>query len=467
MPNNTWGRTSFETDRTPSSMSNGIKHNADSHGIVSRRDLLRAGVCAGATAISAPVFSHSNRGQASEVQKLAPPPQAAVLISKEYGQKQVQKFQDAVRKSGLDALIISNRCLNYTGYASNYSPSSMQPGVVFIPGEGAPRLFVQMYSSAHARFAKKTLWIDDVIDVAKDPVSETATENFYKEVVSTLKDRKLTKGKIGLAGGEIDWMLPSYFKSALPDLRVENADPLLWSQIYVKDENEIALIKYTAKVSDEVAFPLIKKMLVPGTLDTDIFTEVLYAMMKGGANSSMLILGAAPYSAGIWATEAQNRPITKGDIVLCEPIITYAGYQSERMFTFAVGKPEEIPESQKRGAQVIYESFQMVLEEMKPGRELKEVYEKVNNHIKEKGYSEGSTVLIGHFIGRNNHEGPRITSEGTKGLILRPNMVISWHPNVVVPGEGGVRTICSSTLLITETGVEMLSKLPMDPIVYV
>jgi Xaa-Pro aminopeptidase len=433
-----------------------------------RRGFLRAGLCAGAAAFVSPTLRvAADERQANQIPKFPTPPEAAILNSKEYGQKQVRKFQDAVRNAGLDALIISNRCLDYTGYASNYVPSSMQPGVAFIPAVGSPILFVQMYSSAHARFAKKTLWIDDVIDVPKDPVSETATENFYKALIDTLKDRKLTRGKIGLSGGEIDWLLPPYLKSSLPDLRIENADPLLWSQIYVKDEAEIALMKYTARISDEVAIPLIKQMLVPGTIDKDIFTEVLYAMMKAGADASMLILGAAPYSAGIWATAAQNRPITKGDIVLCEPIVVANGFQTERMFTFAVGDPGSFPESQKRGAQVVYESFQIVLEEMKPGKELRAVYEKANNHIKSKGYSEGSTVLIGHFIGRNNHEGPRITSEGTAGIILQPGMVISWHPNVVVPGEGGVRTICSSTLLITDKGVEMMSKLPMEPMVYV
>ena len=441
------------------------KNLLDRH--LGRRELLKAGVCVGAAAATTPALACFRSDQAPLIQKHPAPPEVEMLASKEYGQKQVSKFQAAVRKAGLDALVISNRCLDYEGYVCNYHPSSAQPGVVFLPAQGAPKLFVQMYSSAHARFAKRTLWIDDVVDVSKDPVSETTSENFYKELVTTLKDRKLTRGKIGLAGGEVDWMLPAYFKSVLPDLRVTDANEVLWNQIYVKNEAEIALMKYTARISDEVAIPLIKRMLVPGTLDTDIFTEVLHAMREAGADTSMLILGAAPYSAGIWATEAQDRPIAKGDIVLCEPIITSHGYQTERMFTFAVGKPEDIPESQKRGAQVIYEAFQITLEGMKPGRELRDVYEKTNNYIKSKGYAEGSTVLIGHFIGQQNHEGPRITSEGTKGIILQPNMVISWHPNVVVPGDGGVRTICSSTLLITNNGVEMMSKLPMEPMVYV
>lgn len=439
-----------------------------------RRHFLKGSLFA-AGAIAAPACSSIHTTEASSSGAAAAPasggirplpPELKTLNSKEYGQTRIKKFQDAVKKAGLDALIISNRSFQYVGYVTNYHPSGLQPGVAFIPAEGAPILFVQMYSSAHARMAKRTIWMDNVVDVPRDPVSESSSLNFYTELVSTLKERKLMGGRIGLAGGEIDWLLPAYFHEQLPKARVEDANRLLWSLVAKRDNVELAILKWTAQLSDEIAVPLIKKMLVPGTIDRDIFTEVLYALMKAGSDSPRLILGAAPYSEGIWATAAQDRPIQKGDIVLCEPIIPLRSYQTERMYTFAIGKPPDIPESQKRGAQVIYESFQIVMQEMKPGRDLGEIFVKANNHIKSNGYPAGSTVLIGHFIGMDNHEGGRITEEGAKGVILEPGMVISWHPNVVVPGNGGVRTICSSSLLVTATGVEMMSKLPMEPIVY-
>jgi Xaa-Pro aminopeptidase len=431
-----------------------------------RRELLKGSlVAAAAAAVGCGVVSTPSQGSTQQNSTPSLPPEAVTVNSKEYGQKRIQKFQEGVRKAGLDALIISNRSFEYIGYSTNYHPSSMQPGVVFIPAEGTPRLFVQMYSSAHARMAKRIMWMDDVVDVPKDPVSESNSLNFYKEVVSTLKKRNLTRGRVGLAGGEVDWMLPPYLQENLPNLRIEDANRLVWSLIVTRDDVELAIMNWTAKLSDEIAFPMIKKMCVPGTNDRELVTEVVYALMKAGSDSPHLSFGAAPYSEGIWATPPQDRKIQTGDIVLCEPIVPLRHYQTERMYTFVVGK--DAPDSQKRGAQVIYESFQIALEEMKPGRDLGDVFTKCNNYIKSKGYPEGSTVLIGHFIGMDNHEGGRITAEGAKGVILQPGMVISWHPNVVVPGEGGVRTICSSTLLITQNGVEMMSKLPMEPMIYV
>src|SRR5208282_5728469 len=221
-----------------------------------RRELLKGSLVAATAALAGwEVGSTASRASADQSPTPSLPPEVVTVNSKEYGQKRIQKFQEGVRKAGLDALIISNRSFEYIAYSTNYHPSSMQPGVVFIPAEGTPRLFVQMYSSAHARMAKRIMWMDDVVDVPKDPVSESNSLNFYKEVVSTLKDRKLTRGHIGLAGGEVDWMLPPYFRENLPDLRTEDANRLLWSLIVTRDEVELGVMRWTARLSDEIAVP--------------------------------------------------------------------------------------------------------------------------------------------------------------------------------------------------------------------
>ena len=131
------------------------------------------------------------------------------------------------------------------------------------------------------------------------------------------------------------------------------------------------------------------------------------------------------------------------------------------MYTFALGR--DIPESQKRGSQVIYEAYQLLMGELKVGQALTPIVEKVEAFIRSHGY-EGSTVPVGHWIGTQNHEGPRFTVEGTRGWVLQENMVMSWHPNIVVPGQ--VRTTCSTCVLITKNGAEDLSSIKMEPVYY-
>ena len=125
---------------------------------------------------------------------------------------------------------------------------------------------------------------------------------------------------------------------------------------------------------------------------------------------------------------------------------------------------QQIPESQKRGSQIVYEAYQLLMAQLKPGRELTPIVEKVDAFLQSHGY-EGSTVPVGHWIGTQNHEGPRFTVEGTRGWVLQKNMVMSWHPNIVIPGK--VRTTCSTCVLITESGAQDLSSVKMEPIYYI
>ena len=401
---------------------------------------------------------------ARATRRLARPPEVAILNSKQYGRKRIQSVQRKIREAGLDALLISNRCLNYISYVSNFYPSwGLNSGVAFVPAEGEPTLYLQVFSDAHLRVAKETIWFDDVVDVPRDPISESDNKNFYEEVLRKIAQLKLTRGRIGLAGGELDWLLPHFFANRAPDLRTEDANQVLWSLLIVKDEVELALIRHSQKIIDEVSYPQYFQSAVVGAVDADVQAELLCAMLSAGADpiQTYQSFRADTYGSGTWSLPVEQRRIQKGDIILTEPVPWVGRYNSEKMFTFSVGK--NVPDSQMRGAEAAYEGVLLALEEMKPGKPLRPIFDKCERHLQKRGYA-GSSVLVGHWIGIANHEGPRFTAEGTEDIILQPGMVMAWHPNLVVPGE--VRTCSSATPLITENGVEDLCKLPMQPMYY-
>ena len=432
---------------------------------LSRRNLLKGGILAAASLAGQDLFGfgvhESERGTAKS--PLGVPPEAKILFSKEYGRRRLRKVQQAIKKSGLDALVVCNRALQYITYASNFWPYALEPGLVFVPAEGEPTLFVQTYSRIHAHALKSFVWIDDIVDVPHGAVSEGSSLNLVKECVAKLKDLKLESGRIGLAGGEVEWGLKSYLEAQYPHARIENADRVLWSLIVVKDEVEIALQRYAQRYIDEVAYPTFLNVLKPGIPDDVVFGSVMGNMLKQGADAStVLLFDAGPAGAYTWASGVRHRAIQKSNIVLSEPTPSVATYQVEKMYTFAIG--HDIPESQKRAAQVVYESFLVVMDELKPGREVTAVLEKCIHYIRSKGYEE-PPLPIGHWIGVQNHEGPNFTIEGTRGWVLEPGMVMSWHPNLVIAGKA--RTTCSTCVLITEKGAEDLSKIKMQPMYYV
>jgi Xaa-Pro aminopeptidase len=429
---------------------------------LSRRGFLKGGALAVAPLTGSRALRARSAGESSPA-FLGAPPEAGILFSKPYGQRRIRKIQQAVRENDLDALIVCNRALQYITYASNFWPFAEEPGLALIPAQGEPSLLVQTYSAVHSRALKSFVWIDDIVDVPHEAISETSDFNLVKQCLASLKSRKLERGRIGLAGGEVDWGLRCYLREQLPHAQIESSDRVLWALIFVKDDVEIALQRYAQRYIDEVAYPAFIGHLAPGVLDDVVFGSVMGNMLKQGADAStVLLFDAGPAGAYTWASGARHRAIEKGDIVLSEPTPSVATYQVEKMYTFAVGR--DIPESQKRAAQVVYESFLLLMDELKPGRELTPILEKCVAYIQGKGYP-APPLPMGHWIGVQNHEGPVFTVEGTRGWVLEPGMVMSWHPNMVVKGE--TRTTCSTCVVITQTGVEDLSKIKMQPMYYV
>lgn len=390
------------------------------------------------------------------------PDATRIVHSKDYGRKRIQKVQAAIGKAGLDALIVMNRGLNSIGYVSNFHPYPLQPGLALLPADGPTSLFVNTYSPAHTRSLQAMIWNDEFFDVPHDPISEGSNQNLADACSDQLKKLKLSRGRIGLAGEEVDWILPSYFRESLPRARFEDANRTLNEVVVVKDEIEIALIRFAQRYLDEIALPAYKEYLRVGATDYEVAGKVMGALLERGAGAqTWLLWDAGPAGAGTWASGTRGRKVQSGDIVLTEPTPNVAGYQSEKMYAFAMGR--DIPESQRRGAQVVYDAFLEIMDSLKPGKELTPIVDRAEAHLREQGYT-GNTVAIGHWIGMQNHEGPRFTAEGIKGWVLQPNMVMSWHPNVVVPGE--VRTTCSTCILITDKGAEDLSAVKMEPLYY-
>ena len=84
------------------------------------------------------------------------------------------------------------------------------------------------------------------------------------------------------------------------------------------------------------------------------------------------------------------------------------------------------------------------------------MYEEAATCFTTAGFGHILPGRIGHGIGASAHE--RLSINRGNKQKLKPGMVISIEPGLMDPDWGGVRH--SDTVLITETGYEVLTKLP-------
>ena len=99
-------------------------------------------------------------------------------------------------------------------------------------------------------------------------------------------------------------------------------------------------------------------------------------------------------------------------------------------------------------------AFSMV----RPGVSCSEIDQATQELFAANGYAEHVLHRTGHGIGLGNHEQPWI-SRGSED-VLQENMVVSVEPALYFDEIGGFRH--SDTVLVTETGYELLTRYPAD-----
>jgi Xaa-Pro aminopeptidase len=76
------------------------------------------------------------------------------------------------------------------------------------------------------------------------------------------------------------------------------------------------------------------------------------------------------------------------------------------------------------------------------------------------GYGEAFGHGLGHGVGLAVHEEPRLSRVNLSPLVA--GCLVTVEPGIYLPGWGGVRI--EDVVLITDVGVEVLTRAPKEPI---
>ena len=168
----------------------------------------------------------------------------------------------------------------------------------------------------------------------------------------------------------------------------------------------------------------------------------------------------------------ENIILKNGDIINVDVSTIYEGYYSDASRMFIIG---EASEEAKKLVEVTKECLYKGIEAVKPFGFLDDIGYAVQTHAESHGYSVVKD-FGGHGIGVDFHEEPFVPHFGNKGegMILVPGMVLTIEPMINIGSpevvideddewtafteDGSLSAQWEHTILITETGVEILSK---------
>ncbi|MDD3184685.1 MAG: type I methionyl aminopeptidase [Anaerostipes sp.] len=246
--------------------------------------------------------------------------------------------------------------------------------------------------------------------------------------------------------------------------------------VTIKSNREILLMKEAGKILEDVHNQL-EDFIKPGisTLEIDQFGEK--AIRDYGCIPSFLNYNGYPASICVSVNEEvvhgipkKDRIIKSGDIVSLDAGVIYQGYHSDAARTYGVGS---ITPEASQLIQVTKESFFEGIKAAKPGNHLFDISQGIQTYIEENGFSVVRD-LVGHGIGTHLHEDPQIPNfkMKRKGIKLCAGMTLAIEPMVnagaydvewldddwtVVTADGSLSAHYENTILITETGYEILS----------
>ncbi|RBI59443.1 aminopeptidase P family protein [halophilic archaeon] len=233
-----------------------------------------------------------------------------------------------------------------------------------------------------------------------------------------------------------------------------------------KSEAEIELIR-EASVWAHYGHKLLQEKIEVGkrpvTISGEVEVEATKVMLDTLGERYEMMSWASPMQCNFTTgslTERphsvdQTTPIQNGDNIVTIVKPTVGGYTTELERTLIVGEPSE---EQRNYFRIMRESQAIAIDAIEPGVEFSTVEEAVMHYFEEENVLDYVQHHIGHNIGMEGHERPFI-DQGYEGTISKGELY-TIEPGFYIPGIGGFRH--SDTVLVTESGTEILTYYPRD-----
>ncbi|MGZ9586140.1 M24 family metallopeptidase [Paenibacillus marinisediminis] len=349
----------------------------------------------------------------------------------------VQRLRAAMANNGLEAMWIASG-INRR-YMTGFTGSA---GFVLITKDRAVLLTDFRYMTQAPQQAKDF----EVVEHAK--VSDT-----LKGLLSDMGIQKM--------GIEQEHMSYATFKELQQDLNpieLVGTSGLVEDIRMIKDEDELRIMREAADLADRT-FSHILGYLKPGVSELDIALEMEFFMRKNGATSSSFdTIVASGERSALPHGVASDRIIQGNEFIKLDFGALYKGYCSDITRTVVLGKPSD---KHKEIYNIVLESQLYALEHIRPEMTGREADALARDIITKHGYGPNFGHSLGHGLGMEVHESPRLSKAGD--TVLTPGMTVTVEPGIYVPGFGGVRI--EDDIVITENGIEIITHSTKDLLV--
>jgi Xaa-Pro aminopeptidase len=222
----------------------------------------------------------------------------------------------------------------------------------------------------------------------------------------------------------------------------------------VKDAGELASIAAAAELADEVWRWSLERGLADRS-EREVARAAEARIRELGADPSFPAIVAAGPNGALPHAEPGEREIGKGELVVFDMGAKLDGYCSDGTRTFAIGEPGG---EAREVYEVVREAQAAALDAVVGGAAGEAVDAVARKVIEASGHGERFGHGLGHGVGLEVHEAPRLSQRSDD--VLAAGEVVTIEPGVYLPGKLGVRI--EDLVVVTEGGHRNLSGLPKN-----
>lgn len=201
-----------------------------------------------------------------------------------------------------------------------------------------------------------------------------------------------------------------------------------------KDESELEAIRWSQRITERV-FEQILPLIRPGVTEREIAAEIVYLHLRSGASRVSFdpIVAGGPNGA-LPHGRPTDRPFETGDTIVIDMGGYANGYASDMTRTVALGEPSR---EFRKAYETVNEARAVAAEAVAAGVSGKYLDGLARAVLEKADLEQYFTHSLGHGVGRDVHEWPRLSQQVEH--ILPENAVVTIEPGVYIPGEFGIR----------------------------
>lgn len=238
-------------------------------------------------------------------------------------------------------------------------------------------------------------------------------------------------------------------EKTMPNVKFAPMDYRVEELRRVKDETEQRCIARACEITCE-AFEYICGFIAAGRTEREVQLALDYKMLELGAQDLAFdTIVASGENGSLPHAVPGERVIRDGDMVTLDFGAKVDGYCADMTRTVCVGQPSD---KMKEIYEIVLRAQETAQSAIRPGMKCSDVDKIARDIIDEAGYGECFGHSLGHGVGIDIHEEPRLASRSED--ILVPGHIVTVEPGIYVPGLGGVRI--ENSCVVTQDGVRAL-----------